>query len=29
LQLKGRPGEGVRIRIEIPLTDKRTKEREF
>ena len=28
-QLKGRPGEGVRIRIEIPLTDKRTKEREF
>ncbi len=28
-QLKGRPGEGVRIRIAIPLTDKRTKEREF
>ncbi|MDH3390994.1 MAG: PAS domain S-box protein, partial [Desulfobulbaceae bacterium] len=28
-QLKGRPGEGVRIRIEIPLTDKRKKEREF
>jgi signal transduction histidine kinase len=26
-QLKGNPGEGVRIRIEIPLPDQRTKER--
>jgi PAS domain S-box-containing protein len=26
-QFKGRPGEGVRIRIEIPLPDQRTKER--